>query len=391
MSPQPRSLTQSRSRNHLAMISSFDDYCLHQTPAYVRIPATPDRNFYDRYWFNGYSTDGAVAFGMAYGRYPNRHVHDAHLTIVVDGTQHSLHVSGAAPTDPTRTEVGPFRLEVLEPMRVLRVTIDPGEHGIEGSLTFRATTGAIDEGRLQSARRGILYVDQTRFMQYGTWEGDLTIDGVRVPLTGRCHGLRDKSWGVRPIAEQSLAGDGGSLFWMNVVMRLGDDFSIVRTVQLPDGTPHELEGYYAPTYSSPDNVPVGEEHLRPVTTWRFDLDFVHGTRRIRSGRYELDWPDGTTTAIEARTLATFWYAGMGYEHERWQQGLDHGGEVVEREDWVIADVDLSRRERQFMCHVLELRDDADRVGFGHTEQFFLGPYAPFGWDRTYVTSTETER
>jgi len=367
------------------VISSFDDYCVHQSPAYVRVPATLDRNFYDRYWFNGYTVDGRVAFGVAYGRYANRHVHDAHVTLALDGTQYSLHASGEAPTDPTDTRVGPFRLDIVEPMRVLRVSVAPNEHGIEGSLTFRATTGSIDEGRLQSPRRGILYVDQTRFMQYGTWEGDLTVDGRRIQLDATsCHGLRDKSWGVRPIAEQSLAGAGGSVFWMNVVMRLGNDFSIVRTVQLPDGTPHELEGYIAPVYSSAADVPIGEVALRRLATWRFDLDFVPGTRRIRGGTYYLDWPDGRTTTIEGRVLSTFWYAGMGYEHERWQQGLDHGGEVVEREDWSIDAVDLSSRQRQFMCHVLELSGPDGLVGFGHTEQFFLGPYTPFGWDDTYA-------
>jgi hypothetical protein len=372
------------------MISTFDDYCVHQSPAYLRVPSTLDRNFYDRYWFNGYAVDGSVAFGMAYGRYPNRHVHDAHVTIAVDGVQRSLHASGPAPSDPTDTSVGPFRLQVVDPMRVLRIDVAPGDHGIEGSLTFRATTGSIDEGRLQSGRRGILYVDQTRFMQYGSWEGSMTIDGRSIEIdASQCHGLRDKSWGVRPLGEQSLAGDGGNLFWMNVVMRLGDDFSVLRTVRYPDGTPRELEGYFAPTYADPSDVPVGERRLRPVTSWHFDLDFIPGTRRIAAGRYRLEWPDGTTTHVDARSVATFWYAGMGYEHERWQQGLDHGGEVVEREDWPIASIDLSQRQRQFMCHVLELRDDRGRTGCGHTEQFFLGEYEPFAWDHTYTSSPST--
>jgi hypothetical protein len=284
-------------------------------------------------------------------------------------------------------QVGPFRLEVVEPMRVLRIVAVPNEQGIDGSLTFRATTGSIDEGRLQGPDRGILYVDQTRFMQYGTWEGYLSVDDRRVEFDATtCHGLRDKSWGVRPIGEQSLAGAGGSVFWMNVVMRLDDEFAIVRTVQQPDGTPRELAGYFAPVYGSAADVPIGEQQLRHVETWRFDLDFQPGSRRIRGGTYHLEWPDGRTTTIEGRVMSTFWYAGMGYEHERWQQGLDHGGEEVEREEWNVDTIDLSRRERQFMCHVLELSGPDGVAGFGHTEQFFLGPYDPYHWDETYTSS-----
>ena len=41
------------------MITSFDDYCIHQTHEPVAQPAQSDRNFYDRYWFNGFDPDGA--------------------------------------------------------------------------------------------------------------------------------------------------------------------------------------------------------------------------------------------------------------------------------------------------------------------------------------------
>ena len=78
---------------------------------------------------------------------------------------------------------------------------------------------------------------------------------------------------------------------MNVVMRLGDDFSIVRTVRLPDGTPHELEGYIAPVYRSAGDVPIGELELRRArarVAWALDL-FVRrygsfGIERVGGGK-----------------------------------------------------------------------------------------------------------
>ena len=135
------------------MISRLDDYCIHQTPDYVRVPGTTDRNFYDRYFFNGYRTDGSLSFGAAFGRYPNRFVQDAHFTFVVDGIQRSLHASDALGGDPADAVVGPLRVEVLEPMRVLRLAAPANEHGIRYDLVFRAETGAIDEGRRTTARR----------------------------------------------------------------------------------------------------------------------------------------------------------------------------------------------------------------------------------------------
>jgi len=46
------------------MLSWGDEYPIHQTPEPVAY-AGSDRNFYDRYFFNGYNADGSVFFGGA--------------------------------------------------------------------------------------------------------------------------------------------------------------------------------------------------------------------------------------------------------------------------------------------------------------------------------------
>ena len=52
------------------MITSFDDYCIHQTHEPIAQPAQSDRNFYDRYWFNGFDREGAFLFEIGFGLYP---------------------------------------------------------------------------------------------------------------------------------------------------------------------------------------------------------------------------------------------------------------------------------------------------------------------------------
>ncbi|MBS0377163.1 MAG: hypothetical protein JSS29_01655 [Proteobacteria bacterium] len=366
------------------MISRLDDYCVHQAPGYLRVPGTTDRNFYDRYFFSGYSTDGTLIFGAAFGRYPNRYVQDAHFTVACAGTQDSLHASQRLGADPGEARVGPLAVEVVEPMRVLRCHAGPNSQGLSYDLTFRAETGAIDEGRLQVAREGLTYIDQTRFMQYGSWEGWIECDGRRVAVDpASTHGLRDKSWGVRVIGEQQVTPQkGGQIFWMNVVMHLGTEYSVIRTLDRADGSSHERAGYFAPLYGSPALVPVGEQALRPVAGWDFQLQFAPGTRRITAGRYRIRWPDGSEQTVRGRALGTLWYAGLGYNHDRWHHGLDHGADlVVERESWPTDGVDLSRPDRQFLASVMEFTDEEGRViGFGHTEQLLIGEYRPLGWD-----------
>ncbi len=76
------------------MITPLDDYPVHQTAQPLIVPATSDRNFYDRFWFNGFVGDGSLYFSVATGFYPNRHVMDGGISVLVDGQQHCLHIAG---------------------------------------------------------------------------------------------------------------------------------------------------------------------------------------------------------------------------------------------------------------------------------------------------------
>ena len=78
------------------MLSAFDDYPIHQTGDPIAHTASGDLNHYDRYFFNGYTTDGSLYFGAAMGLYPNRRVIDAAFSVVRDGLQVSVHASALA-------------------------------------------------------------------------------------------------------------------------------------------------------------------------------------------------------------------------------------------------------------------------------------------------------
>ena len=155
------------------MLSRFDDYPIHQTPEPVAHAASSDRNVYDRYWFNGYADDAEFYFGIGLGYYPNRGIMDCGLSIVRGGEQHAFHGSRRAPTDPSETTVGPFRIEVVEPMRELRVILDDNETGIACDLTFRARTACVEEGRQTLRGPRHVMMDATRFAQFGRWRGNL--------------------------------------------------------------------------------------------------------------------------------------------------------------------------------------------------------------------------
>jgi len=74
------------------MLSKADDYPVHQLPEPIATSGT-DRNFYDRYFFNGYAPDASTFFAAALGVYPHLNVMDAAFSVIDGGVQRNLHGS----------------------------------------------------------------------------------------------------------------------------------------------------------------------------------------------------------------------------------------------------------------------------------------------------------
>ncbi|HXX47701.1 MAG TPA: hypothetical protein VEN47_05715, partial [Myxococcota bacterium] len=158
------------------MLSKLDDYTIHQTPEPVAVPATTDRNAYDRFWFNGYAGDGEFYFGIGAALYPNLGIMDCGFSIVRDGEQHAFHASRRAPREPSQIDVGPFSIEILEPLKTLRVVLEPNDTGISADLTWIPRTSSFAEGyQYMRRRRGTMQA--TRFNQFGYWKGEIRYAG----------------------------------------------------------------------------------------------------------------------------------------------------------------------------------------------------------------------
>src|SRR5262245_2295840 len=191
------------------MLTSFDDYPVHQTAEPIAHSATGDRNFYDRYFFNGYSRTGDLFFAAALGLYPNRRVMDAAFSVVREGRQHVVRASRLAPADRRETRVGPILVEVLEPLRALHVRVSDNAFGLSADVAFYARTGAIEEPRFTYRPEGRLLMDVTRLTQFGFWEGYIRLGDDEIAIfPDRTPGTRDRSWGVRPVGEPEGGAPG---------------------------------------------------------------------------------------------------------------------------------------------------------------------------------------
>ena len=191
------------------MLSQFDEYPIHQTPEPISYNASSDRNVYERHWFNGFAMDGRYFFGMTLGVYANRGIIDCAFSVLEQGgLQHCVHASRRLPGDlANELGAGPVRLEIVEPMRRVRLRVEDNASGMACDLVFSTRSGAVREPRqtLWSGTRRTM--DATRYDQFGRWQGWIRHPGGRIEVDeSLCLGIKDRSWGLRRYGEPEPAG-----------------------------------------------------------------------------------------------------------------------------------------------------------------------------------------
>src|SRR5262245_32343341 len=118
-------------------LSPLDDFPIHQAPQVMRHVATSDRNFYDRYYFNCHAGDDQLMLIIGVGQYPNLGVTDAFACVRTPAMHRVVRASRELGADRMDTAIGPFRVEVLEGLKRLRVVLEPNEHGLSFDLTWQ--------------------------------------------------------------------------------------------------------------------------------------------------------------------------------------------------------------------------------------------------------------
>ncbi|MCG8590874.1 MAG: hypothetical protein MJE66_16405 [Proteobacteria bacterium] len=367
------------------MLSKFDDYAIHPTPEPIAHAASSDRNVYDRYWFNGYASDGEFYFGIALGRYPNRGIMDCGFSVVADGEQHSFHASRRAPDEPTETQVGPFRIEILEPMMSLRVVLEPNETGIECDLVFVPRTASVEEGR-QTLRNGRhVMMDSTRFAQYGHWRGRVRYGGRELAIDPeRVYATKDRSWGIRPVGEPEAGGaplgTAPQFFFLWAPLQWEDHCTHFGVFEDENGHKWHEDAQIVPAYASPDAIPgVVDPDTQKWARAEHRVVYEPGTRRAESAEIALVSKTGERREISLEPLLRFQMKGIGYTHPEWGHGRWKGELAIGGESWKTAELDPLAVENLHTQQVVKARSEG-REGVGVLEQICIGRHAPSGFE-----------
>jgi hypothetical protein len=367
------------------VLSPYDDLPLHQSAEPIAYAGTSDRNAYERYFFNGYDREGDLFFAAALGVYANREVIDAAFSVLRDGVQRSVHASGRLGRDRVRTSIGPIRIDVQEPLRILALSVDASDLGVTADLTFTARTPAVEEPRFRLASQGRTVFDYTRLTQWGTWNGSLTVDDHREAIVPeRYLGCRDRSWGIRPVGEPVGGAPAHQLpqfFWLWAPLHFDDRCVHFDVNEHGDGRRWHDTGMIVPLLGadpSPDDL-ADESVIDQARAVDYTIEWEPGTRRSKRAALDLAFVDGRHEHIEMEPILTFMMRGLGYLSPDWNHGSWKGEQHEGVEEWRIADLDPTEPGN---IHVQQLvrANWGDREGVGVFEQLAINAHAPTGLD-----------
>jgi hypothetical protein len=358
--------------------SPLDEYPIHQLALSMREVGTSDRNFYDRCYFNATNRTGEVLLVTGLGVYPNLGVTDAYATVRAGGKQWTVRMSDALEERSLEAAVGPYRIEVIEPLSKIRMLCDTTERGVGFDLTWHGSFPCIDEPRhlMRSGNRVVL--DGCRFAQVGAWSGTLHAGGTDYSVDPDAwFGSRDRSWGIRAVGEAEPPGRSAEetregFWWLYLPVRF-EDFALVVIVQEePDGTR---------TLNAASRV-WGDGRREQLGWPEVDITYRRGTRHPERAFLRLRTADRRNLDVEVETMTSVaLHVGAGYGGDPdWSHGQWRGRGWIDSAVYDLADPAVAARVPFGVVDHAARATCEGQQGWGLFEHASIGRHDPTGFE-----------
>jgi hypothetical protein len=368
------------------MITPHDELLIHQLPTTLDHVSQSDLRWTERIVMYGFDKSGEISVMTGMAKYPNRNVLDAYAMVTRKGEEARV-VRLSTELNPqtgalAAWSVGPYTYEVVEPLRKVRSTVEPNDHGVSLQLDFSGDFPVYEQTAAFHRTRGRVREDARRFYQNGTITGWIEIDGERIEIDPDNWWFgRDHSWGVRHGGGGGSLSEGGNrqpeeipdgvLYYMGIFQF---DDEVVHFAQRETSTGHrwQFEGEVLFPIDS------GREAL-PIIDVEHDLKFRDNLRVIKSGTFTVHRADRTTDTIDVTPVCDFWPGLAGYDEYRgYASGMWRGPSFSDGFTVDLTDVNEIKPASMLSETLCEVRM-GDKVGHGLVEMVFLGAYPRYGY------------
>jgi hypothetical protein len=369
----------------LGPLLGADEALNHQITDTFAAVGQSDRSWTEKICAMAAARDGSLQLAFGLGKYPNRGVMDAYAGVSRGREQWTVRANRALVSDPETAVAGPIRYEVVEPLRVIRFSLDDNDVvPIRFEWTFTAAVPAFLEDREVHRARETARIDAdiVRYHQIGTASGWVEIDGDRTELDDSSWvSTRDHSWGVRYMVGDPVADAPGR-----------PDASGVSTVVMwspvlcerPDGSRYALHTYYqrhavgewqrVELQGGVEHSDGRKEHYAALVP---KLEVRDDNRRLVGGELRFTMADGSDRVVTVEAvsdtgfhLGTGLYFGFdGHWHGQWRGALTVDGEHFAD----CTDPAVARRIHQMRDCVVRVEDPTGGgVGWGNLQSLFVG-------------------
>ena len=336
--------------------------------------------------------DGSLSINFGFGKYVNRNVVDGYCGASRGVEQWTVRASRALSTGPDSVDAGPLRYEIVEPLRRVRVVLEPNDvQPLACDLELEGSVPCVVEERedrrtLTGYRRS---ADQIRYHQSGVARGWVELEGRRLAVKPETWIMtRDHSWGLRPAVGAPLTDlepdpmDSHPprvlAVWNPALFqdRAGRTFAFHQYYLLYAG-----EGWRHEKAQGGFEFPDGRRE--PVERIEPRLRFDPRNRRLVGGEFALGMADGRERVLAVRPLggtgfhlgAGLYHGFDGRYHGQWRGPLALEGEY-------FADCSTQEavaRLNQFRDCLVELRDTTTgAVGVGNCQTWVQGRWPDLG-------------
>ncbi len=395
------------------MLTPYDEFPIHQhSRPFSEIPVT-DLSWDDGYFFGVYSTAHRVTLFTGLRVTPNNDVVGAYAGINLAGRQRTLRLSRRWRPD-FGVGIGPLQYRFVEAFKEISLALAPNPSGLEFDIRWHALAPPYLEPHHVAYRHQRRTTDQTRYVQGGTAEGWIELDGDRFEVKrNEWWGDRDHSWGLYE-AREPLSPEGrwvpphdpttrrAMRFWL--LFQSPECSGFYQTHEDESGQAHDLNDVFGTGFQGFVDVgPPGRQERVELVALQHDLTFREGTRVLDTGKVILTDAAGGLWRQELKVVSPPWSpVTIGYDKGSWKDGGSihtwHGDDEIVLE---FDEFDFSRQPARHerydgrvipamfgVEHLLSVvtvaPDGSSSDGAGKLEMFISKRHPRYG-DRTSAT------